>query len=349
MGQGLGLWVLWKKPQSSAFKEGTATFLTLMVGASIALISQTYNIPADTGIFTLTWMLLIIPLVYLMQASLPAAIYLIGITAWSVTYWNNPTKTILFWPLAAMIIPHFIWSLRQEIYALRAALLSLIIIICVSFVASFSLGRSWPGSWIIVFSSVNAIFYFIGTWKFGKITTNWQRPFFLLGAVGLFLLALQSSFRYVWQYIEDYHSIYYSKMFEISAMPDHIITLTIIATAILLFYDNVKRKNLKISLFGAVPVFAIIAYLLNFQCIVLPVLIFNAYLFILSIFHIILGIRNNNLLDINTGIFMLGILIIARFFDTNIGFIIKGLAFIVVGIGFLIANILFIRQRGGVK
>ncbi len=123
IGQGLALWVLWKRPQSSAFKEGSATFLSLMVGASIALICQTYNIPGDAGTFILTWMFLIIPLAYLMQASLPAAIYLIGITAWSGTHWNNPIKAVLFWPLAAIVIPHFIWALRQEIYDLRTTVL----------------------------------------------------------------------------------------------------------------------------------------------------------------------------------------------------------------------------------
>src|SRR3989338_7494305 len=51
IGQALALWVLWKRPQSGAFKEGSATFLSLMVGASIALINQTYNIPGDTGTF----------------------------------------------------------------------------------------------------------------------------------------------------------------------------------------------------------------------------------------------------------------------------------------------------------
>ena len=171
IGQGLALWVLWKRPQSSAFKEGSATFLSLMVGASIALISQTYNIPGDAGTFILTWMLLIMPLAYLMQASIPAAIYLIGITVWSGTHGDNPAKAILFWPLAAITIPHFIWALRQEIYTLRTTMLSLIMVICVSFAASFSLGKAWPGSWVIIFPSLYSVFYFLGLLKIDKITT----------------------------------------------------------------------------------------------------------------------------------------------------------------------------------
>lgn len=347
IGQGLALWVLWKRPQSGAFKEGAATFLSLMVGASIALISQTYNIPGDTGTFILTWMILIIPLAYLMQASLPAAIYLIGITAWSGSYY--PAKAILFWPLAAITIPHFIWALRQEIYAIRTTILSLIMIICVSFATGFSLGKTWHGSWIIIFPSLYSIFYFLAWLKVEKITTNWQRPMRLIGAIGLFILAFQFTFRYVWQYLDRYSYGINRNISDISAIPDHIITLAMIAIAMLLFYDNIKRKNWTVSLFGAIPLLAIVAYLIRGQSPVMPLLIFNVYLFILSISRIMLGVRNNNLGVINTGMLILAILIIARFFDSGINFIIKGLAFIIVGIGFLVTNLVLTRRMGGAK
>ena len=351
IGQALALWVLWKRPQSGAFKEGSATFLSLMVGASIALINQTYNIPGDTGTFILTWMLLIMPLAYLMQASIPAAIYLIGITVWSGTYWDNSAQAILFWPLAAITIPHFIWALRQESYALRATILSLIMVICVSFAASFSLGETWPGSWVIIFPSLYSVFYFLGWLEVNKITTNWQRPLRLIGAIGLFILAFQFTFRYVWQHldVDDYSYAMNRNIAGINALPDYIITLAIIAAAILLFYDQVKRKNIMISLLGAVPLLAIIAYLVRGQSAVLPLIIFNVYLFILSLSRIIVGVRSNNLAIINIGMLMLAMLIIARFFDSDISFIIKGLVFIIVGSGFLVTNAILARRMRGAK
>lgn len=347
LGQCLALWVLQKKPESGAFREGVATFLSLMVGASISLISQTYNIPADADTFILTWMFLIIPITYLLQASLPAVIYLIGITIWSGMHWDDPAKTVLFWPLAAITIPHFIWALRQEIYALRASILSLVMIICVSFAAAFSLGRTWSGSWIIIFSSIYSIFYSLGWLKISRVTTNWQRPLRLAGAIGLFILAFQFTFRYVWQFLNFFRGV--ESTSNIGVLPDHIITIAIIATAMLLFYDNVKRKNLTVALFGAVPLLAIIAYLVKGQSVVLPLLIFNVYLFILSISRIITGIRSSNLSVVNTGMLMLAVLIIARFFDSDISFVMKGLAFIIVGIGFLVTNLKLARRLGGVK
>lgn len=353
IGHMLALWVLWKRPQSSAWKEATATFLSLMVGASIALISQTYNIPGDAGTFTLTWMLLIIPLVYLMQASIPAAIYLIGITVWSGSYWDNPIKAVLFWPMAAVVVPHFIWALRQEIYTIRATLLSLVMIICVSFAAGFSLGRAWPSSWIVIFPSIYSIFYFIGCWKFNKITANWQRPFRLIGDNGLLILAFLFTFRDIWQY----RNAFYWEVFDIRALPDYIITLAIIAMAVLLFYDNAKRKNMTISLPGTLPLLTITAYFFREVTayffwkvsVLLPFLIFNVYLFVLSVNRITSGIRNNRLETINNGMLMLAVLIIARFFDSDINFIIKGLVFIIVGSGFLATNVWLIRAMKEVR
>lgn len=349
IGQALALWVLRKRPQSGAFKEGSATFLSLMVGASIALISQTYNIPGDAGTFILTWMLLIMPLVYLMQASMPAAIYLIGITAWSGTHGDNPVTAVLFWPLAAITIPHFIWALRQEIYTLRTTILSLIMVICVSFAASFSLGKTWPGSWVIIFPSIYSVFYFLGHLEVNKITTHWQRPLRVIGAIGLFILAFQFTFRYIWQHLDEYSYGMNRNISGINALPDYSITLAIIAAALLLFYDQVKRKNITISLLGAVPLLAIIAYLVRGHSAVLPLMIFNVYLFVLSLSRIIAGFRSNNFAVINTGMLMLAILIIARFFDSDISFIIKGLVFIIIGIGFLVTNAILARRMRGAK
>jgi uncharacterized membrane protein len=125
-GQALAFWVLLRRPASHALKESTATFLSLMVGASIALISQTYNIPGDTADFILSWMLLIVPLVYFMEAAIPAAIYAAGISVWACHFWDSPLQAVFFWPLLAVIVPHFIWSLRQDKYTLRSAILAFV-------------------------------------------------------------------------------------------------------------------------------------------------------------------------------------------------------------------------------
>lgn len=349
IGQAFAFWVLLKRPNSYVLGESSATFLTLMVGASIALICQTYNIPGDAGTFTLTWMLLIIPLVYFMKASLPAAIYLIGITIWSGSYWHNPAMAVLFWPLAAVIIPHFIWILRKDIYTVRATILSLVMAICVAFGAGFGLEKIWPGSWVIIYSSICAIFYSLGCQSFKNITTNWQRPLRLLGGLGILILAFIFTFRFSWQDIYSYYSRFVGEPFSLPILPSAIVAIMIVSIAVLLFYDNLWRGNLILSLFTALPLLSFAGYSLRGRFTILPLVIFNIYLFVLGISCVAIGNRDNNLGTINIGMLILAILIMLRFFDSDINFILKGLAFIAIGSGFLATNVMLMRRKGGAQ
>lgn len=77
--------------------------------------------------------------------------------------------------------------------------------------------------------------------------------------------------------------------------------------------------------------------------------IFNVYLLVLSISRILIGVRSNNLGSLNIGMLILAALIIARFFDSDINFVVKGLVFIMVGIGFLVSNLVLIRKKGGAQ
>ena len=349
VGQYLCLWVLRNRPESGAFKEGAGTFLSLMVGASISLIGQTYNIPADASAFVLTWMFLIIPITYFMQASIPAAIYLIGITIWSSMQWNDPGRAFMFWPLLVIVLPHFIWTLGKEIYAVRTALLSLVISICITIAAGQSLGKLVPGSWIIIYSSIYSIFYSLGHFKTEDITTSWQPIFRFIGAVGSFVLALMATYSFVWQNhtYSEYSSMFKSKIPLPVVFGETIVSICLITLALLLFYDQVKRKNSLVALFAVTPLLAIIGYIANEGSAILPIIIFNIFIFVLSISRIREGIRRPSLPVVNIGMLMLAVLIIARFFDSDINFILKGLVFICVGIGFLAVNLNLSRRLGG--
>lgn len=351
IGQALALWVLLKRPLSFALKESTATFLSLMVGSSIALISQTYNIPGDTAGFILSWMLLIVPLVYLMDATIPAAIYAAGILAWACHFWDDPLQTVIFWPLLAVIIPHFIWSVHQDKYVLRSTILAFVLAVAVCVGAGFSLGRTWPGSWIIIYSSVAASFYLLGAWEFKGISTNWQRLFRILGGIGVFVMMFLLTFRFPWESVQGRH--YYGQDFAQNgvsfwgSLPDYFLTLLLAGTAILMFLRFVKRRDLTVSLFGALPLLAFVGYAFSGTSAAFPALLFSVFLLIVSAARITIGIRANNLGVINTGMFMLAALILAKFFDSGISFVIKGLVFIAIGIGFLMTNLVILRRKGG--
>jgi len=347
--QGMAFWVLLKRPNSSAFKEGAAIFLSLMVGASISLISQTYHIQGDVSDFILTWMLLIVPLVYLMQATMPAAIYLAGIASWAGSFWHDPLQAVLYWPLAAVVLPHFIWSLRRKEYAVRATVLAFVMAVSVCFAASFSLGRTWPGSWIIIYSCIFAIIYFAGYWAFNNISVNWQRPLRLIGTIGCIVFAFTLTYESAWESIKWRGIGIESKLLNLQTLPDHLINIIIVSVAMVLFYDYAKRKQYMRLLFGGLPLLAVAGYAMSGISVLLPLALMNLYILGLSIYLIMLGIRTNRLGEVNSGMLLLGALILARFFDSEMDFLVKGLVFIVLGAGFLLTNVRLMRRNGGAQ
>ena len=118
VGQALCSFTLLKKHQNIAWKEGSAVFLFFAVGTSIALISQIYNIPGNLSSYLLTWMLLILPLVYVMKSSTVSLLYIIGTTyfAGETGYWDYPKDSpYIYWLLIAAIVPHYYLLLKKMV------------------------------------------------------------------------------------------------------------------------------------------------------------------------------------------------------------------------------------------
>lgn len=345
--QTVGLWVMINRPASQALKEGVATFWSLMIAAAIALISQTYNIPGDTSTFVLVWMLLSAPLVYLLSSTIAAAIYVAGITAWTSYFWSEPLTAFFFWPLLAVVIPHFIWSLRQETYGVRAGILAFVMAGGIYFGAALTLGRSWPMSWIVIGPAVAALFYLLGSSEFKGISTHWQRPLRVLGGLGLFVLMLILTSRYPWEAISTNYEHGLETIASWTAVPDHVMTVLLVGGVTLFAAQFAKRQDWMRTLFGIVPLLALFCYSMGTFSPTFSMWLFNAFLLGLSVFRLITGIRMGSLGLINTGLLMLSALVLVRFFDSGFSFILKGIVFILIGIGFLVANVMILRRKGG--
>jgi uncharacterized membrane protein len=64
IGQAVCAFVLFKKSDSTAWREGAATFLFLAIAASISIVSQVYNIEGTLHGFLFLWMVLALPVIY---------------------------------------------------------------------------------------------------------------------------------------------------------------------------------------------------------------------------------------------------------------------------------------------
>jgi hypothetical protein len=77
--------------------------------------------------------------------------------------------------------------------------------------------------------------------------------------------------------------------------------------------------------------------------------LFDLFLFALGIGTLVIGLRGRRLGVVNAGMLVLAAVILCRFFDRDLGFVLRGVAFILIGVGFLVTNLVLLRWKGAVK
>ena len=345
--QAVGLWALYTGRRSAAWREGVGALQALAIGSSIALIGQTYHIPGDLGAFLLTWCLLGLPVIYLLGATTPAILYLAGITSWSGYNQSVGGQALAFWALFAAVLPYF-WSVaRKNRYSARAATLGWALVLCLCVATGITLEKVIPGLWMIVYSALFAVLYLAGKRWFGDAPLAAQRPFHMVGAGGIAVLAWLLTFEFPWDELgwDHYRSAYRYHM--VAAWMDYLLAAALPVASVALLVPAVKRRGAWPLLYGVMPILVIVAYALTGASLDgLPAqVLMNVYLFVLGVGTLVAGIRGMRISVVNGGMVILATLIITRFFDSDLGFVVRGVVFIAIGIGFLVANLLLMRNR----
>ena len=110
-------YVMLKMPDKIVWRESTALILFFAVGASISLVSQIYHINGEMSSFMLTWTLLTVPLVYLLNSSSVSLAYLISIMVYGIAAHRNastPLEEYFFWILFFIPLPHYFQMLKKS-------------------------------------------------------------------------------------------------------------------------------------------------------------------------------------------------------------------------------------------
>ena len=193
-GQLLLLYTLLKKAHSDVWRESTCVFTVFAIGACIALISQTYQIPGDLGNFLLVWSLLGLPLVYLAQARLSALLYLAGITTWSIYSRGYNDPAVGYWFLFLLLMPYIaqVYRKDQDPYLLRIFSIGVIISLLIG--TGFAMDHTIGGMWILTYPTLLAAMYF-----FGAGSTPAKRPYAWIGTLGTTVLLLMLTFSELWK------------------------------------------------------------------------------------------------------------------------------------------------------
>jgi uncharacterized membrane protein len=330
----------------AAWREGAATFHTLSIGASIALIGQTYHLPSDVPGFLLAWTLLALPLPFILRATSPCLIYLALVCGWTVAANDHDRQAVAFWPLllpAVIYVGRLLASDRHSAQA-RIALAGLLAALCIG--TGVALTHAVPGLWIIAYAALLSGAYLFGVQLYGE-RDGWSNVPKLFGVLGVTVLA------YIFTWSDMWSALGWCHLNRDEACPwgvwaDGAVALALLAGWAVCAAHVCRRRAPEALTMAVFPILATVGFALASNSTAfesLNALLFDAFLVYLGVFYIVLGCRNSRLRQLNGGMAILSLLLVTRFFDTHFDYLARGLAFIVIGIVFLAVNIIVSRRK----
>ena len=352
--QALVVFTLMQRSESRPWREVVAIFDVAAVATAISLISQTYQIQGSFADFMRVWLLLSIPIVYLLRTTLGACVYVIGALVWLDSRYGfvfgRTENPLLFWGFLLLAAPYFWIRFRRNRDSRETATLGIVLAVATIFGLGVTAEFTKADLGAIAFAGLLTTIYLCGI-KFFPRTDERLHIIALLGGIGIGITAIVLSFKSVW------HMAHTASWGQRSGAQNLGVLLELLfpVAAIGLVAWNVLRKQWRFSLSAAVfpLVVAIVWGIVKWcdaqgtdsRCEFAAATLMNCYALWLGIDILTRGIRSNSLARANFGLLLIAVLAISRFFDSELSFVTRGIGFIVVGAGFLVANILLFKKR----
>jgi uncharacterized membrane protein len=332
---------LYKKQDSLVWRESAGTFQFLMIGASMALVGQTYHLTEDTDAFLRTWLLLSLPVIYLLSSRSVGIFYTLGLTAWTTgSSFSLESQWSWLLLLLGLVIPHYYRLIKLERYANTTVITCWVANLCfyIAFTALFS--RFINQFSLLIYSALFTCNALMGRLWFYTGKEGWSMPFRFIGLAGSTGLLFLLTFNSFWDQLDVRFS---------PSMPE-----TSLVTIVLLLLLSAQNQFVRRCGWQDLPVlFApfIVAggYLLNLVDLsgMAATILVNLFFLYISLRTIRTGVHRQQLGLVNTGMLLLAAVIAARFLDIHFSFIIRGLVFMLLGLAFLGANLYMVRRKGG--
>ncbi len=324
------------KKKGTAWVASSTTFLVLAVGATISLVSQIYNIPGNINDFLLVWIAITAPLMYLMRSNIAVLLHLVLITwyACSLGYtYRGPTP---WWYvlLLAWVVPYYFRLQKQKAASNISGVLNWLlplslIIVLGTFPNSQSMG-------FLMYLGLFGLLYNLGELPVFKHQKLRRNGYTVMGSLGTTTVLMMLSFRWFWEEAgqDSFEPI------------DTLITSTLYVAALGVLGYLYLNKHLKnFNLFQYAFLIVGVLYLTHSLGYVHNIVLTNVLVAALGLFAIKIGIHKSSYAILNYGLIIITVLIICRFFDTDLDFIFRGILFIAVGMGFFFTNYLLLKKQ----
>ncbi|HEY0768888.1 MAG TPA: DUF2157 domain-containing protein [Sphingobacteriaceae bacterium] len=327
---------LWKKSDSKAWRETLAVALMMSVAAAISIVSQVYNIEGSLESFLFTWMLLSIPIVYVMRSMATSLLVIAGLTWYacevgyfefaSVPAWN-------YWSLLTAMIPFYIYVVRQpgrNFQALHAWFLAGSLTITLGMFAKSD--ESWM---LVAYISMFSAFIMLYDYLYRKSLPG-AFAFLITGSVGQTVMLLVLTFKSNWRNMDPGYG---------GTLEMQVAAGISLLTAILLVGTLQRRQASQVHPLSFMFVVFAPVFIIGSAYPIVGQVGCNVVVLAIALVTTKRGADQNNLFVLNYGLAIMTILVLCRFFDTDLSFFVRGILFIAVGASFFAANYYAIKKR----
>ena len=182
------------------------------------------------------------------------------------------------------------------------------------------------------------LFYNIGKLQYFDSQKLRRNGYLIIGSLGTVITLLMASFKWLWTDVnKDGFVFNYQEM--------SIITVLFISALVFFHRSYFKLKSSSFSLFQIVFIVFAGLFFLSYANTTAPVILTNILLFVLGLNAVKIGVRTVHFGVLNYGLLIITTLVVCRFFDTDMSFVLRGLRFVSVGIGFFATNYVMLKKQ----
>jgi len=246
----------------------------------------------------------------------------------------------MYWLLLGAIFPYYIYLIRSRFHEFYTVIhhwvfpLSIVIVL-----GGFT---DTHGIWMyFAYFSLFGIYFILGNIRPFSSYPNLQNGYYQIGQIGTAIMMIMLSFKWFWNRLPDrLHS-----SAEAFSTPEFWLGagLTIAAAGLLLFAVR-QNRSLKTEPFAFLFLMFIFCFYIG-TISIYGYLLINFLILITGVLTIRKANKESDFAELNFGLLIFTVLIFSRFFDSNISFLLRGLAFILAGMGFFFVNYRMYRKK----
>ena len=342
LAQALQAYAILRRATSVPWMEATSGFLVASVGAAIALVGQTYHLGGSFEGLMQAWLWLVVLIPYLSGSTLASLLFwaLLFLRVVNLSWRESPPDP---WLLVFAALPFVIGNVRRQPWSWATALNVIAAAIAIFAVGTVFIGHDgWRGLWAVFDVSFLAAIVAAASWPPGRESAEpWRGRVLVPAWLALIVLGTILTFDDAWRTVTVAEKAYG----DVSVMLTAIVALACASYASLQAIRLAQVGRLAAAAAAGAAFLVVVLHAFSmFEIEFAGWVAFNLWLLSFGILTVFEGVRAQTLGRANLGLLSLGALIVARFFDTDMSFLGRGLIFIAFGIACLAVNVWMIRR-----